>query len=51
MFALFGRPFSGREEYVQGVRLNAGLELPMKPIEHLPTMTALISRLASPIVT
>lgn len=41
MFALFGRPLSGREELVQGVRFNAELELPMKPFEHLPTVTTL----------
>jgi hypothetical protein len=41
MFALFGRPFSGGEEVIQAVRFNAGLELAMKPIEHLPTMAAL----------
>src|SRR6266849_977057 len=41
MFALFGRPLSGGEEVIQGVRLNAGLELPMKPIEYLATMAAL----------
>src|SRR6266700_218000 len=41
MFALFGRPFSSGEEIIQGVRLNARLELPMKPIEYMATMTAL----------
>src|SRR5712692_10482029 len=41
MFALFGRPLSGGEEFIQGVRLNARLELPMKPIEHMSAMAAL----------
>src|SRR6266516_565882 len=41
MFALFGRLRSGGEEVVQGVRFNARLELPMKPIEHMPPMATL----------
>ena len=41
MFALFGQPLSSREKFIQGVGLDAGLELPMKPIEHMAPMTAL----------
>src|SRR6266566_7436506 len=41
MFALFGRLFSGGEEVIQGVRFDARLELPMKPIEHMTAMAAL----------
>jgi hypothetical protein len=41
MFALFGRPISGREKFIQRIRLNAGLELPMKPVEQMPPMAAL----------
>src|SRR2546428_11296326 len=41
MFALFGRPLSSREKLIQGVRFNAGLELPMKPIKHMSTMATL----------
>ena len=40
ILALFGK-VSSDEQLVQGVRLDAGLKLLMKPIEDLSTMTTL----------
>src|SRR5438034_3512388 len=41
MCAPCSRPLSGSEEFIQGVRFNARLELPMKPIKHMSTMATL----------
>jgi hypothetical protein len=41
MFALFGRHLSSREKFIQGIRLNAGLELLMKPGEQMSSMASL----------
>ena len=41
MFALFGRHLSSREKFIQSIRLNAGLELLMKPVEQMSTMATL----------
>jgi len=50
-FALFDWTVSNGEKLIHGVRLDPGLELLMKPLEHLTTMRRWISRHASPIVT
>jgi hypothetical protein len=41
MFALFSQALSGREKFIQSVRLNAGSELPMKPSEQMSPMATL----------
>ena len=41
MFALFSQALSGREKFIQSVRLNAGLELSMKPSEQMSPMATL----------
>src|SRR6266496_3044464 len=41
MFALFGRHLSSREKFIQSIRLNARLELLMKPVEQMSSMATL----------
>ena len=41
LLALFGRSVSGRKDWLQDDWLNIELELPMKPVESMPSMGAL----------
>ena len=48
MFALFGRHLSSREKFIQSIRLNAGLELLMKPVEQMSSMVTVDFMLGLP---